>query len=303
MEFDNVLQTNATLLNRDWADFFFENRFGIGVSLDGPQWLHDLNRRYVSGGGSYSDVLAGIALLKARGITPGVLAVVTKHSLGHEEEIYHHFDSVGLRSFDFLPCVEIDFERSVPGRPVLLAGSLEQGEYGRFMSRIFDLWMMQDNPDIQVRSLMQVLKGLLGGRPGLCKFSGRCHEFLTLEVNGDVSACGNLSYGNLQGQEELIFGNINTHTLADIMNSPARRTYEGRLRIPEKCRRCTYNSICNGGCSKYRYMWEGEFLSQNYLCRDSIQIFNHVSHFLNQEHPRAIQANPGHPGLLVPLSL
>ena len=150
MNISNSFQTNATLIDDDWARFFHENNFLLGVSLDGPADLHDLYRRDKGGQPTHARVLAGIEHLKRRGVQFNILACVNDQTAQHPLEVYHYFrDEIGAQFIQFIPIVEVEdaaagkaSSRSVSGRA-----------YGRFLNAIFDEWVRQDVGRVYVQTL------------------------------------------------------------------------------------------------------------------------------------------------------
>lgn len=282
--FRNTIQTNATLLDESWAVFLKDNNFTVGVSLDGPQWLHDANRGYPSGRGSHEDTCRGVELLQRHGVPLGALSVITRQSIGHEDEIYQFFATRGVKHLGFLPCVEFDFSVSKPGDFKLTRQSLQPGDLARFVIPFFDLWLEQDDATVSVRELKQILIGLLGGRPTLCTFIQRCSDHVTINDNGDVGPCSNLSARNLNGPN-LCFGNIWKQPLSEILESEARESFLGANTVPEECKECSYFRVCGGGCAKHQFMWSGNWQERNYFCDDRRQIIEHVAETLKNNHP------------------
>lgn len=276
--FRNKIQTNAILINSQWIDIFQRGNFGVGVSLDGPQSLHDNNRTYQSGRGSFHKTMSGIAMLKEGGISFSILSVLTKDSLGREQEILDFFVENGFRRFDFLPCIEFNSNQSTTS---LYEKSLAKGDFAAFMIQIFDRWFNMDDPSISIRYFEEILFALLDNSPSLCKFSGGCKNFVTVNSDGNVFPCD-----NFVGYEELNFGNLQQTSLSDIVNGSKRKRFISAISsIREECQDCNFWAFCKGGCNKYSYMWEGNFRTENFLCYDRILIFSHAIQKLIKEHP------------------
>lgn len=282
--FRNTVQTNGTLLDEHWVGFLQENEFTIGVSLDGPQWLHDANRCYPSGRGSHADTCQGVELLQRSGMSFGALSVITRESIGHEGEIYEFFTKRGIKHIGFLPCVEFDFGKSKPGDFKLTEHSLRPGDLSRFMIRLFDLWMEQDDPTVSIRELKQMLMGLLGGQPTLCTFMQTCSDHITINDNGDVGPCSNLSAKNLNGPN-LRFGNIWKEQLTEILDGDQRKRFLETSTVATECNECSYFRVCGGGCAKHQFMWAGNWQESNYFCNDMKQIIEHIVQSLRKNHP------------------
>jgi uncharacterized protein len=274
--FRNSIQTNATLVNREWANFFKENKFGVGVSLDGPEDLHNVNRIYFSGKGSFEQTLRGIQILQEVGVNVGVLAVVTKLSLGREHEIFDFFLQTHLRSFDFLPCVEVS-SHSQDVMPI----SISDKDYAAFMTNVFDIWAIHDDPSIKIRYFKNVMMGLLGVSPQSCTFNGTCGKYVTLGNDGSILPCD-----NFVGYKELNYGSLKDHPLEHILNGEGRKQFyaAASAQRPE-CAACEFESVCQGACRKYSYMFRQELADPNYFCGSRKTIFRHVAKYLEKNLP------------------
>lgn len=101
-----TFQTNGLLLDKFWADFFLENRFLVGISLDGTRELHDANRRDVKGAGTWEQAIAGLRLLQKKGVDVNALCVVTRKTVLHPTEAYRNLKSLGLNYIQFIPCLD-----------------------------------------------------------------------------------------------------------------------------------------------------------------------------------------------------
>lgn len=294
--FRNLVQTNGTLLNDEWLQLFLEADFGIGVSLDGPAWLHNLTRPYLSGRGSFERAVRGVRLLQESSIPFSVLSVVGKPSLGHADEIFDFFLDSQIKRFDFLPMVEV--KGGQENRHAIAENSLERGDFAQFMKRIFDLWYARDDPSIHVRYLDNVITGLLGGRPSTCKFNGSCSEYVSVNHDGTVLPCDNFT-----GYGELVFGNLHTNSLDELLDGPIRQAFKESVSTTRvECSTCKFLSACGGGCNKYSYMWNQSFQDQNYFCGDRWEIFTHISRHLENTGASLFTARPRrHAPTLIPL--
>jgi uncharacterized protein len=274
--FSNSIQTNGTLINKKWVDLFISNKIGVGVSLDGPERINDAYRTNQNGDPSFNSVINGIHLLQEGKVDFSVLAVITDKSINYEQEIFNFFISNSIFNFDFLPCFEID---NATGSPYPF--SLKSGDFSNFMNQIFDIWFKYDNPDIKIRFLEQIIIAILGGRPTLCKLSGLCDNYITLEHNGVVGPCDNLFDLKKSG-----FGNLFSKNLEEILNSSERISFRDKLNAQKGiCIKCNDYQICKGGCSRYSLTHKTQLNVPNYFCADYREIIRHVRHQINLYHP------------------
>lgn len=263
--FRNHIQTNGTLLDDGWLEFFREHDFHVGISLDGPPEVHDRQRVYPDGQGTFASVFP--AALAAKQLPhAGVLSVITRHSLGREAEIFSlladHFGA-----FDLLPYYETN-----PAAREQNGLTITPADYAGFITRVFDLWLERDDPAIRVRTLQQLTRGVAGLSPTLCRFSGRCADYLSVDANGDVYPCD-----RFDGEKELRFGNLRHSDLGEILAGEAHARFKALTEdVAEECRECRWWEVCRGDCTHYRYQGEGKFDRQSYFCAAQKRIWAHV---------------------------
>jgi uncharacterized protein len=261
-----VLQTNGTLLDGSWASFLTENGVGVGVSLDGPPAIHNAHRRLKSGKHSFDRVLGGIRRLREQGEEPMVLCVVTEDVVNQPEALFEFFVANGLYKFDFLPCLSLDPGSLLPNR---LGVSAEA--FGRFMTRMFDLWRERDDTRVEIRYLRNVLQAVLGGRPTMCDF-GHCHRFISVDTNGDVYPCDLFI-----GIEEFCMGNIIDNPLIEIWGNERFERFKGIVSSRRHvCSGCEWEFACRGGCTMHWYLGGQDLVTSNVYCEARKAIFTYV---------------------------
>ncbi len=271
-EISNQIQTNATLITQEWAGFLAENKFKVGISVDGPKGIHDANRVFASGRGSHDSVMRGLKNLNGAGIMPGAIALVTRSSLGREQEILSFFSDSGIKRFLLKPCFEIN-----PATGRLSNFSVTPDEFVDFMTNIFEFWIRKDDPSIEIRNLSQPMLGMLGGRPSLCEFSGRCDLFPTIEYDGAVSACDSFPL------RKYYFGNINEKSWDDLLSSAGANAFGADMRRnKEQCGGCRWLNICNGGCPRYSFSLEEDSWHKNVFCSSKLRLFDYIEKRINQ---------------------
>lgn len=240
----NRIQTNGTLLNQEWVNFFRENNFGVGVSIDGPSQFHNLTRTDAVGKGTFNRVLRSINYLQEAGISPGAIVVVNKFNLGYPEEIFEFMYRHRI-NFSANPC---SAKPTDPPETKSLTISYE--EYSNFLMKLFDIWLKKDDPSFRIRPLEDIVKSILGGRPSFCKFRGECYRYLTIDSNGDIYPCDEFL------ETSFVLGNLVSQDLNEIFNSEGFRSYySGRDVVRQACKECDWYDICNGGCMRE---WESK---------------------------------------------
>jgi len=258
----NGIQTNGWLIDDRWAAFFRRYKFLVGISLDGPEKLHDRYRRTPSGRGTHARVMRAIETLRRHGVEFNILAVVNACTVEKPIEIYDYFLSHGFHYLQFIPCVEID-----PETGQITDFSVQPEQYGRFLCRLFDCWYNKGYPRASERTFDAVLMAYMGMEPQMCVFQERCGAYVVVEYNGDVYPCDFLV------REDLRLGNILERPLREIvMDSRFRAFASAKSGYPE-CEECRWDFICHGGCQRMRGIVGEE--NKQYLCEAYKQFFNY----------------------------
>lgn len=274
MILENSLQTNATQLDEAWGRFLAENRFLVGVSLDGPASLHDVYRRDKAGRPTHAKVMQGMAILKEHEVDFNILACVHHANVGHPLEVYRFFrDEVGAGFIQFIPIVQRDNKTGFQEGERVTKRSLSGREYGSFLKAIFDEWVQVDVGKVFVQIFDVALARWLGEPAGLCVFEETCGQALVLEHNGDLYSCDHFVEPSCR------LGSIQEKPLLELVASPEqlRFGYQKRDWLPSQCRACDVRFVCNGGCPKNRISKaaDGE-LGLNILCEGYQAFFRHI---------------------------
>ena len=302
---DNCLQTNGTLLTDEWCDFFRRNNWLIGISIDGPQEMHDEYRRARGNQPSFFKVMRGIELLKKHGVEWNAMGVVNDFNADYPLDVYHFYKDIGCQYIQFSPIIERILHHA-DGRHLASVADDAEGEladfsvspeqYGRFCCDIFDEWVRHDVGHIFVQLFDSTLARWMGVEPGVCAMAETCGHAAVIEHNGDIYSCDHFVF------PEYRLGNIHTDSITGMMYSQ-RQTDFGRAKrdsLPGQCRQCQWRFACNGGCPKdrFRNTSSGEH-GLNYLCAGYRQFFSHVAPYMdfmkhelqNQRPPANIMQN------------
>jgi len=252
-------------LNKEWARFFHNADFEVGVSLDGPKEYHDEYRCYADGRGSFCDVMKGVSFLKDYGIDFSVIAVVNRKSALCPEELFYFFSLNKISSLvNFVPALGIE-----TGHGLSFECSVNTPDYIDFLIKVFDLWIISDNPELRILPLESLVRAFMGFSHEDCRFTGDCTKSIVLESNGDIFACNTYSYGDF-----FKFGNIKDG-VESVMNLNCEK-YENYLRfladIKRKCSACEWFMVCHGGCPGWYYLGKGK----NILCKDLKRLFAYI---------------------------
>lgn len=289
----NTLQTNGTLLDETWCRFFQKHQFLIGLSLDGPQPLHDAYRVNKGGAGSFAQVMRGWRLLVEHGVEYNVLCTVHAANQDHPLEVYRFFrDDLQTGFIQFIPIVERTTTQLLPlanigwseraggERPLYTQSgtltterSVNAVKYGRFLTTIFDEWVRHDVGKVYVQLFDVALGAWLGQPGGLCIFAPTCGQALALEHNGDLFSCDHYV------EPDYLLGNIQATHLLDLAASDKQHQFgqDKLTTLPTYCRQCEVRFACHGGCPKNRFIHtpSGE-PGLNYLCAGYKTFFNHI---------------------------
>jgi uncharacterized protein len=242
----NGLQTNGLLLDREWAAFLRRHSFLVGLSLDGPQHIHDRYRVRSGGQSTWAEVSDRAKMLLDAGVETNALSVVNDYSVRFPEEIYDFHKSLGLTFMQFIPCVETD--AADPGQAAAFSSGAE--EYGEFLVRIFDLWwadFKDGAPTTFVRFFDSLFFLYVGREAPECTLLSECGNYLVVEHDGGVYAC------DFFVEERWKLGNVREGQLVHMLNS-ARQNEFGRVKaaLPDPCRNCPWLRLCRAGCPKDR---------------------------------------------------
>ena len=286
-QIDNVIQTNGTLLTDEWCEFFAQNHWLVGISIDGPQEYHDHYRVTPAGKPSWEKVMQGIQLLKKHRVEWNAMAVVNAYNAEHPLEFYHFFRDNGCQYLQFTPIVERLTEHEdgrtlaslVDNREIPLAdASVTPQQWGNFLCTIFDDWVRHDVGKTFVEIFDCTLANWMGVLPGICAYSKECGHAGVMEHNGDVYSCDHFVF------PEYKLGNIREQSLIDMLYGEKQQAFS-RLKhtsLPRQCKECDMEFACHGECPKNRFEKDkyGE-QGLNYLCQGYYQYYTHVAPYMD----------------------
>ena len=284
---DNVIQTNGTLLTDEWCEFFAQNHWLVGISIDGPQPYHDHYRLTAAGKPSWKKVMQGIKLLKKHGVEWNAMAVVNAYNVNHPLEFYRFFKENGCQFLQFTPIVE-RLTRHEDGRTLasltdkneipLSEASVAPEQWGYFLCAIFDEWVRKDVGKIFVEIFDCTLANWMGVSPGICAYSKECGHAGVMEHNGDVYSCDHFVF------PEYKLGNIRDQSLIDMLYGEQQQEFS-RLKhssLPRQCKECDMEFACHGECPKNRFMKDKYGDSGlNYLCPGYYHYYQHVAPYMD----------------------
>lgn len=285
----NSLQTNGTLLTDEWCSFFREHNFMVGISLDGPQEVHDRYRSDRAGKGSFAQVIAGLRLLQKHQVEYNVLVSVARDTAKRPLEVYRFLRDQGVEFLQFTPVVERTADTGSCTYGLRLAGpakldtkerqgavtpwSVLPSEYGEFLIAVYEEWIRHDVGTVFVMNFEWALNAWIGNPSPVCVHAQQCGRALVVEHSGDVYACDHCVYPGYR------LGNVLTDSLPTLADRSLQSGFgvSKELSLPRQCRECEVLVSCRGGCPKHRFA-ESSFGSPglHYLCEGYRNFFLHI---------------------------
>ena len=285
----NCLQTNGTLLTPEWCRFLHDEGWLVGISIDGPQNMHDAYRMKHNGAPTWEKVMQGIEMLDRYEVEWNAMAVVNDITAARPLEFYRFFrDELECRYLQFTPVVE-RIHRHQDGRH--LAHVMDGEEYavapfsvtpeawGEFLCTMFDEWYRNDVGEMFVQTFEATLANWAGVTPGVCSLSDWCGHAAVMEHNGDIYCCDHFVF------PEYYLGNIRNRGILDMLNSEKQMAFADMKTkgLPAQCHKCQWQFACHGECPRNRFVKtkDGE-PGLNYLCEGYRRYFEHVAPYMEE---------------------
>ena len=270
----NGIQTNGTLLTNEFCSFMASEGFIAGISVDGPEELHNIHRQTPGRGSSFARVINGYKLLRRHGVRSEILCVVGKHNAGHPSEVYEFLKKLGAEYITFLPLVmpaDLSSGQVAPD-------SVGAREFGDFLIKIFDEWKVKDIGRIKIQVFEETIRSAFDQDHTLCIFKVNCGGVPVVERNGDFYSCDHFVYS------DHLIGNITNRSVAEMLDSPEQKAFGAAKSetLPQYCRSCDVIKMCNGECPKNRFIKtpDGE-PGLSYLCEGYKKFFTHCLPFID----------------------
>lgn len=254
----NSIQTNGYELNDEWADFFKENDFLVGLSIDGTQSTHDEYRVDGEGKGTYNRIMESVALLKKYEVEFNVLTVVNAKTAANIRSIYDFYKKNNLRYLQFIPC--LDPLENQQGEEEF---SLTSKQYGEFLKTLFDLWYqdIKKSDYIYIRYFDNIIAMFIGYPPESCDMAGTCSMQYVVEADGGVYPC------DFYVLDKYKLGNMNTESYEQLDKQRVNNAFiTSSLARQDKCKECYYFYLCRGGCKRNRQKLEDGSFGESVFC-------------------------------------
>lgn len=289
---ENSIQTNGLLIDDEWCQIFRDNNFLVGVSIDGPESIHDAHRVDAGGQPTFARVMRGIERMYRNRVEYNTLTTINIHSEGRGAEVYNFLRGISV-FMQFLPVAELLCDGRVQSPETQGAAvapwSVSADGFGQFMCDVFDQWVAKDVGRRYVQLFDATLALMVGVQPSVCSLCETCGSGLTVEHNGDVYCCDHFVY------PEYKIGNIHTDCLADLAYSDCQFEFgvAKRALLPRECRHCKYYNLCHGECPKHRFIADntGEY-GKNYLCDGYRKFFAHTEQAMGRMKELILAGRP-----------
>lgn len=280
----NTIQTNGILLTPDWCSFLRDNDFLTGISIDGPEDVHDRYRRDRGGAPTFAKVMRGVELLYRHGVQYNTMSTVSKAGEGRGLDVYRFLKSIGSRYMQFMPVVEhLDASGKIidpaAGESALAPWSVDSLAYGQYLCDIFDHWVRNDVGLYFVGQFDAALACWCGVPPGICAYSETCGGNSVIEHNGDLYPCDHFVY------PEYRVGNILDTPLKELMMSQQQIRFgiSKRNGLPAECIRCRWFFACHGECPKHRFSrTENGETGLSCLCEGHKLFYSHIAPYMQK---------------------
>lgn len=269
----NTLQTNGVLLDDEWCRFFSDNKFLLGISIDGPKEFHDRYRLDHSGKGTFDRVIRGIKTCQKYDVQFSALILLNNYNVERPDILFDFCIENEMTYLQFIPCVETD---PATGSPAEF--SITPQQYGDFLCRLFDLWYVYGPEKLNIREFDSLVTHYVMGKHTICTYSKQCAGFVVIEHTGDAFCCEFF----IKPQWRL--GNILETPLEKLATDSKKRTFaRNKQKLCNKCLVCGHLDICRGGCMKDRDRWNDERSKrESYFCESYKQFFGHTLPRFNQ---------------------
>jgi uncharacterized protein len=263
----NKMQTNGVLLDENWCRFLHENKFLLGISIDGPKEFHDRYRLDHSGAGTFERVMRGIENCKKHEVEFSAMIVLNNINVDQPARLFDFVVENNLTYLQFIPCIERDPKTGGP-----TDFSITPNQYGDFLCSLFDLWRRYGPENLNIRDFDSLVTYYVTGEATMCTYSKQCGGFVVIEHNGDAYCCEFFVEPNWR------LGNILETPLAELAADSKKRAFaRDKQKLCSRCLLCSHLDICRGGCVKDRVRIAGAGPDKpSYFCEAYKQFFDYT---------------------------
>lgn len=270
----NSIQTNATLVDEEWAKFFKINNFKVGVSIDGREKSHNEFRKNKIGEGSFEHVVRGIRILQKNNVRLGFIQTLTHNTVANLSDDFEYFvKELGVRSWGINHYFAQNSGLDTIGQQI------DNKQLTEYLTRCIDLWLVQNDPKLRLREIDHFIAGAIGKNINSCSFNGTCTSYFCLSYDGKIYPCDRFSE-----QDQYLFGDLSRHSLIEILNGNKRLQYAKDVNdIHGDCANCKWFKGCNNGCVHHRI---GNIKGKYYFCETRQHMFAHLNNIIEDFRSR-----------------
>ena len=270
IQLDQHVQSNATLINDAWCDCFQRNRIVVGISVDGPEHIHDAHRRFRNGRGSHALAMKGIESLHRNDVPFHCISVVTADAMEQPEEMYRFFRDNGIREVGF----NVEEQEGIHTSSSM-QGSEMEAKYRTFLHAFWSL-SEQDGYPVILREFDQVISLIQGNQRMTQNELNRPFSILSVDWQGNFSTFD----PELLSVASDRYGTFNLGNLQDLSLVESTETEQFRRLLldmssgVESCHQgCEYFGLCGGGNGSNKFWEHGSLASsETNSCRFGTQI-------------------------------
>jgi len=265
-EISNTMQTNGTLIDENWCRFLHDNKFLMGISIDGPKEFHDHYRLDHSGCGTFEKVVRAFENFRKYAVEFNTLTLLNDRNVEHADELFDFLVGNGVRYMQFIPCVETE-----PRSGAIADFSITPEQYGEFLCRVFDRWYEYGPEKLNIREIDSLVSYFVLGKHTICTYSERCGGFVVVEHSGDCFCC------EFFVEPKWRLGNVLETPLKELAGAGLKRTFgRTKQKLSNKCLLCRHLEVCRGGCMKDRIPTQRQDSNESYFCEGYKQFFDHA---------------------------
>ncbi|MCU0247571.1 MAG: radical SAM protein, partial [Bryobacter sp.] len=253
---------NGVLIDKDWCQLFHQYNWLIGLSLDGPEEINDLYRFNKAGRGTWKQVMRALETMQKEKVEFNILCVLSQANVEKPKELYKFWKSLGLDNVQYIPLAEFNPDGS------RMPFTITPEQYGRFLVETFEQWW-PDRRKMRIRFFDNLAESLAGQKPGSCTMHETCDSYCVVEYNGDIYPC------DFFVESPWRLGNIMIDGWGEIARKVKRYSFAAKKTLAHPmCQVCEYQSICHGGCPKFRHGPHKRFEDLDYFCQSYKMIFS-----------------------------
>ena len=261
----NGLQTNATLIDDEFASLLGQYQFLVGVSIDGPEEVHDTHRRNAANVGSHNEVMRGVDSLRRNNVEYNALVLVSSSNVAKPDLVYEYLVDSGIYYHQYIPCVEFDDEGK------LMSFAITAEEWGSFLVGIFDAWKKSDTRRVSIRDFDAIVGHMATGQYSMCVQTGMCNGYFVVEHSGDVYPC------DFFVEKPKKIGSVLTDSWQSLQDSKLYRKFGSqKSNWNDLCSKCPFLRYCSGDCTKQRFYGERDSSAVSWLCEGWKRFYDHA---------------------------